>query len=75
MIERLRRQRLRLVGAGGFGLGDVEAVGVLHQRVEAAPAGPGPFVAIGAERDADDAGPQPRGSSGPKPYWAMAPGR
>ena len=40
VIERLRRQRLRRVGAGGLRLGDIEAVGILHQRIEAAPRRP-----------------------------------
>ena len=61
VIERLRRQRLRRFGAGGLRLGDIEAVDVLHQRIEAAPARPRPFVAVGAERDVDDAGPDARG--------------
>ena len=38
----------------------VEAHGGLHQRIEAAAAGPRALRAIGRERDADDAGPQRR---------------
>ena len=60
VIERLGRQRLGLARAERLRLRVVEAVGVLHQEVEAAPVGPRPFVAIGADRDADDAGPQLR---------------
>ncbi len=60
MIERLRRQRLRLLRAGGLGFGDVEAIGVLDQRVEPAPMCPRSCMAIGAERDIDNAGPDAR---------------
>ena len=60
VIERLGGQGLRLVQAERFALCIVEAVGVLHQRVEAAPVRPRPGIAVGADRHADDARPQLR---------------
>src|SRR5215203_3055562 len=64
MIERLRRQWLwlrdRPARAGRLRFGDVEPVGILHERVKAAAAGPRACVAIGGERDANDAGLEPR---------------
>src|SRR5262245_4158637 len=60
VIDRLAGQGLWLRAPSGFGFRVIDAVRVLHQRVEAAPARPGSFVAVGAERDVDDARPQPR---------------
>ncbi len=57
VIERLGGQLLGpWKGSGGLGLGVVEAARGLHQRVEAAPRCPGPGVAVGRQRDGDDAG-------------------
>src|SRR2546428_604312 len=47
--------------AGGFGFGSIEAARGLHQRVEAAPTGPRPFVSIGAQRHVYDARPNTSG--------------
>src|SRR6478736_27198 len=40
VVEFLAGQRLWLFFTGGFSLRDVEAIGVLNERVEASPAGP-----------------------------------
>src|SRR5256885_13670993 len=60
MIDRLAGQGLWLRTSRRFGLGVIDAVCVLHQRVEAAPVRPRTFVAVSAERHVDDAGPQLR---------------
>ncbi len=80
MVERLAGQGLRLLRARRLGLGVVDAVRVLHQRVEAAPVRPRAFVAVGAERHIDDAGAQlrrlARGRSRcPRPRPADSPAR
>ena len=57
VIERLGGQLLGARGdAGRFRLGVVDAAGILHQRVEAAARGPWAGVAVGRQRDRDDAG-------------------
>src|SRR4051794_9923381 len=55
MINRLTWQGLWLRASRRFGLGVIDAVCVLHQRVEAAPVRPRAFVTVGAERHVDDA--------------------
>jgi hypothetical protein len=60
VIEHLRRQRLRLARAENFRFGGIEPARRLHQRIEAAPARPWAFVAVGAERHVDDPGPHAR---------------
>jgi hypothetical protein len=56
----------RAVGRGfgspppkGFRFGGIETPCYLHQRIEAAPAGPRALGAVGAERDVGNAGPDP----------------
>ena len=60
VVERLARQLLGPVAPRLQPFRMVQAVGVLHQAVEAAPACPRSLVPIGRQRDADDAGAQPR---------------
>ena len=55
VVERLDRQVARL---GERALRGREAGDVLHDRIEAAPVGPRARMAIGADADADDAGPE-----------------
>gem|GEM_PF-3801531 len=61
MIEDLHRHGLGGFLPGRLGLGMVEAGGRLHQRVEAAPAGPRTAIAVGRQRHVHDAGTDARG--------------
>ena len=54
MVENLRGQRFGYVCAKCFRFRGIQAARRLHQRIEAAPAGPRALVSVGAERDVDD---------------------
>src|SRR3979409_895041 len=56
MSEHLTRQCLRTFEAGGLPLGMIETGGGLHQRIETAPPGPWSGMAIGRQRNVDNAG-------------------
>src|SRR4051812_31973269 len=64
MVEHRARQFLRTVDPARLPFAGVEAGGGLHQRVEAAPAGPWSGMAISRERDIDDPRADPRGVFG-----------
>src|SRR5690606_36384461 len=58
MVERLCWQRLGAVDAGGLTALPGNAADGLHQAVEPAPVAPRSLATVGAERDAEDTGPQ-----------------
>src|SRR5580704_12521317 len=60
MVELLGGEGLRLALPESFGFRGVETARGLHQRIKTAPSCPWAFVAIGAERNVKDPGPQPR---------------
>src|SRR5262249_46445764 len=61
VVEHLHGQRMWLIAAGRLRLRMVEAARGLDERIEASAAAPGAFVAVGGERDIDDARPDLRG--------------
>ena len=56
MIQSLAGQGARLILPRGKCFGIIHAIGILHQRIKAAPRCPGAEMAIGGKRDAYDAG-------------------
>src|SRR5262245_52874206 len=56
MVERLGREFARGRDASRLRFGDVDAAGILDQRVEAPAPGPGSRMPVGRERDGNNAG-------------------
>jgi hypothetical protein len=74
MVDDLSRQMLRAVEAGPEALFVCHSGHRLDQRLEASPRLPGPGMAVGRERDVDDAGAEARDVFGSEAMSGQGPG-